>query len=138
VKPITFTIPGKPSAWQRANRNGKRTYDTAQNTSAKDAIAWACKAAMGGQRPFEGPVKLTALFVHQWPKATTKKRKALANGFYKDTRPDCDNYLKLIMDAMNGIAYQDDGQVSVVYSEKIFDANGPATRVTVQPLWGHE
>lgn len=132
---ITFKVDGKPAAWQRAGRAGKRTFDTSANLSAKNAIAWACKTAMGGINPFQGAVKVSIIFVSQWPKSTTKKRKAQANGFYKETRSDLDNQIKLVCDALNGIAYVDDAQVAVIYSEKITSDHGSWTSVAIEPLW---
>lgn len=135
---ITFKVPGNPSAWQRAGRNGKRTFDTASNLNAKNAIAWACRTAMGAKAPFKGAVKVSAIFVSQWPKTTTKKRKAQPNGFYKVTRPDIDNYCKTVMDGLNGIAWVDDSQVCAIYSEKIHSDQGSWTSVSIEPLWEDE
>ncbi len=48
-------------------------------------------------------------------------------------RPDLDNWLKLPMDAMNGIAYADDGQVvSFPHTGKWYDPGRPRLEVD---LW---
>lgn len=46
---------------------------------------------------------------------------------HKATKPDLDNLVKLVLDACNGIAYVDDGQVVDVRARKW--ATGPARTV---------
>lgn len=41
----------------------------------------------------------------------TDKAKALAGNIVPTSRPDGDNYLKLVQDALNGVAYKDDSQI---------------------------
>ena len=38
----------------------------------------------------------------------------------KDTRPDIDNGIKLLLDALNGLAWEDDGQVVKITAEKYY------------------
>ena len=135
---ITFTIPGQPSAWQRTGKNGKRVINTKHNLNAKNAIASYGKTAMGSRSPFKGAVKVSIIFVTQWPQSTTKKRMAMPNGFYKTTKPDVDNCCKQVLDALNGICFVDDNQVAQLYSEKIHSDNGSWTSVAIEPLWEDE
>ena len=46
-------------------------------------------------------------------------------------RPDCDNLGKGILDALNGLAYDDDKQVSVLTVRKVKAAEGETPGVTV-------
>lgn len=46
------------------------------------------------------------------------------------TKPDCDNLIKLYLDAMNGLVYADDKQVSSVAYEAFY-AEEPVTEVVV-------
>tara|TARA_Y100001938_G_scaffold20559_1_gene26131 strand:- start:3 stop:323 length:321 start_codon:yes stop_codon:yes gene_type:complete len=59
------------------------------------------------------PVRVDLLLVHEMPK-TRSKRIRTPGPFYKATKTggDGDNILKSITDALNGIVYVDDGQVS--------------------------
>ena len=40
----------------------------------------------------------------------------------KDTRPDIDNGIKLLLDALNGLAWEDDGQVVKITAEKYYSS----------------
>ena len=133
---IKFTIPGEPHALKR-HRHGKgRTYDPKENSDAKQQIGLLGRAAMRGRnKPLEGAIKLTCIFVHSWPLRTSRKRKAMCNGMFKDTRADIDNQVKTVMDGLNGIAWKDDGQVAVLYAEKVCMDIAPCTQVTIEPLW---
>ena len=37
-----------------------------------------------------------------------------------DKRPDCDNLAKSILDALNGLAYKDDKQITYLSIEKLY------------------
>jgi Holliday junction resolvase RusA-like endonuclease len=133
---IKFTIPGEPRALQRARHGNGRTYDAAENKAAKAHIALLGKQAMRARnKPYDGAIKLSCIFIYPWPKSYSQKRKSQSNGFYKVTKSDIDNTIKLVMDALNGIAWKDDAQVSVIYAEKVHLDCQACTRVTIEPLW---
>lgn len=132
---ICFTIPGTPVPWQRAGRNGKRSYDTPRNLNAKAAFAWEAKVAMGNTQPFKGPVRLKLQFVFKWPSSYTQTRRRACYGNMRDTKPDIDNLCKTVMDGLNGIAWGDDAQVSELITSKFFTESEERTQVVVEPLW---
>jgi Holliday junction resolvase RusA-like endonuclease len=61
--------------------------------------------AMGGPPVFFGPVSLCIEFYFSKPKSAPKKRR------YPTVKPDIDNLLKTVLDAMNGLVFKDDKQV---------------------------
>lgn len=62
----------------------------------------------------------------------TKIGQDMTNDFIRPTKkPDCDNIAKIILDALNGIAYHDDSQVVGLEVEKYYDSHA---RVEVE-LW---
>ena len=68
--------------------------------------------------PLTGPVKLSVFFVFPWRRSETKKRIALGIA-PNDTRPDCDNLVKLVGDVLTRLQfYRDDGQVSDLHVSK--------------------
>ena len=140
MTPIHFTVKGQPLPWQRAGRNGKRTFNTSRNTNAKSAIAWEAKAAMGNRKPIEGPVRMRLAFLFDWPKSYTKTRRRACYGNMVDSKRfgDIDNLSKSILDGLNGIAFEDDSQVAELHASKFFTESGACTRVTVEPLWEQE
>lgn len=116
---IEFTIPGRPAAWQRTNafvdkRSGKLLKTTPKEmAAAQEAVATLCRFAMRNCPPLPGAVRLEILCVYAIPKTWPKwKRQAALDGkVWKVTVPDHDNLVKLISDALNGIAYADDAQI---------------------------
>lgn len=78
---------------------------------SKEAIAYkktAQQLAMIGRyKPLQGAI---AVSVYLHPKA--KK-----NGEASEIRIDLDNCLKVILDCMNGIAYEDDKQIIRIFAE---------------------
>lgn len=68
-------------------------------------------------------VNITALFAI--PKRFNKeqRKKALNGEILPTKRPDSDNVIKIILDALNGVAYHDDEQVCEVYFEKKYSEN---------------
>lgn len=123
---VRFEIPGKPVPWQRAGRVGKRTFDTPRNISAKREIAFAAQDAMRQlPHPFQGAVRLDLVFSWARPRRS--------NATYKSTRGDIDNYVKLVLDACQGVLFEDDAQVAILYAEKAFFSQ-PFTSVICTPL----
>ena len=47
-------------------------------------------------------------------------------------RCDLDNYLKIVMDAMNGFVYLDDSQINEIHATKSYSKNEPFTRIIVE------
>jgi Holliday junction resolvase RusA-like endonuclease len=116
---VQFTIPGKPSAWQRVQSFvDKKTAKVVRRNpkdmkAAQETIAWAARAAMGSNPPMAGPLRLEILCVYaippSWP--AWKREAAAAGQVWKTTVPDNDNLAKQVGDALNGVAYGDDAQV---------------------------
>lgn len=68
-------------------------------------------------KPIEGPIRLTLTFASIKPKSKPKKVR------YWTTRPDLDNYIKLVEDAMNKIFWVDDSQIVEIQATKIYADN---------------
>jgi crossover junction endodeoxyribonuclease RusA len=92
---ITFCIPGRPVPAARMTVRGKFRKRQAQRYLEFKTIAgYHALMAMGSKPPMSGPIRIECTV---W----------LSGG----NRGDADNYLKAILDALNGIAWQDDKQV---------------------------
>lgn len=135
---LTFEIPGKPARWERMRTNGKRRFKTTEQIAATKAIQAAALEAMsadGVERIESGPVLLTVNAYWRRPK---KRPPWVPAELWKSGRvaprpctPDHDNVAKLISDALNGIAYRDDAQITSCLVSKWYDE--------VRPFWpgGH-
>ena len=65
----------------------------------------------------EGPIALMIFVCIETPKCRQEQVKQ-PHGRLVQTRPDIDNYIKIYMDALNGIVYDDDSQVAIVTGVK--------------------
>lgn len=126
---ITITIPGEARGKGRPRfaKRGKfvKTYTDAKTVSYENLVAYAGAEAMRGEALIQGPVHVTMNVQVGVPRSWSKKKTAaaLAGEVRPTTKPDLDNVIKAIMDALNGVVWQDDKQVvglsvTKYYSEK--------------------
>lgn len=91
-------------------QNGKaRAYTPAKTKQSEWAIKQSFLATYADAAPLEGPLELSVLVILPMPKSIPKKRQATAK---PTARPDVDNYLKTVLDALNTLAWKDDAQVT--------------------------
>jgi Holliday junction resolvase RusA-like endonuclease len=110
---VIIFIPGDPVAQPRpkvSTRGGfARAYVDAKHPihAFKQAVRLAYVNA--GGEILKGPVCVNIDCWFARPKGHSKKRSEQPEP--KVTKPDSDNLAKAILDALNGIAYEDDSQV---------------------------
>ena len=80
-------------------------------------------------------IRISVLAVYPIPKSASKAKKtAMTDGsILPAVKPDVDNVLKLIMDALNGVAYLDDKQVVDARCAKMY-ADNPCTIVSIETV----
>ena len=117
---FSFTVPGiiKGKGRPRFVRATGRAY-TPQATLSSENLVKHC-ALDAGATPFEGALSLEIWLrlpvPASWP---AKKRAAALCGALRPVgKPDLDNVIKLIGDALNKIAWNDDGQVATVTASR--------------------
>jgi Holliday junction resolvase RusA-like endonuclease len=118
---VRFLVPGKIHAWQRSGQSGKRHFVDRAELKYRSDIGYLCKDAMrkAGVRMLTGPVMLHVRAVFPRKAATPD-----TEIWHTDT-PDLDNIIKLVKDALKGIAWRDDRQVCRYRDpEKVYGA-GP-------------
>ena len=119
---MTFVVPGKPSAWQRAQKFGKRHFTLPAMAAAQAAIAAAASRRI--RAPFgpdyTGPVEIEVTAIFEIPKTRRKGKNALYVGDRHLQKPDASNVEKQVEDSLNGIAYHDDAQVWRTSTTKIW------------------
>ena len=73
-------------------------------------------------KPLEGRVEVNIKAVFSIPKSTKKQdtEKMLENIISPTKKPDIDNIVKIILDAMNKFAFKDDIQITKLCVEKIY------------------
>lgn len=74
-------------------------------------------------KPIESRVKVTIIAYFSVPKSTSKKKEAeMSNQNISPTKkPDIDNIIKIVLDAMNKFAFRDDTQVTELEIKKKYD-----------------
>ena len=136
---IRFVAMTAPRGKQRARTvtlpNGKRTsYTPKETVRFENEIAWAFKACARGAKFLEKvPLKVTAWFYMPIPKSLSKKQQEALNGEWHTTKSDADNILKSVQDALNGLAFHDDGQIAWVDMKKIY-SDCPRVEVIIEQL----
>jgi Holliday junction resolvase RusA-like endonuclease len=122
MKETTFEVPGIIVGKQRprfARRGNKiTTYTPAKTENAETKIALFAKQS--GVELTESAVSLDIRLFFQVPKSWPNKKRehALEGKIPHTTRPDIDNCIKTIKDALKGIAYGDDSQVIEIHAIK--------------------
>jgi Holliday junction resolvase RusA-like endonuclease len=119
---IELVVYGAPVAQGRpkfSTHGGfARAYDPAKSRDYKDYVRLAAVTQMAGRPPLQGALELSVRIYRPIPKSFSLKKASLAEqGILRPiTKPDTDNYIKGIKDAITGICWQDDSQV-VAYIE---------------------
>lgn len=82
-------------------------------------------------KPLEGRVVVNIIATFAIPKSTKKSdiNKMLENTISPTKKPDIDNIVKIILDAMNKFAFRDDTQITKLSVEKLY---GTEEKVTIK------
>lgn len=120
-------IPGKPhgKARPRFSGYGRRPYTPEQTRQYEDLIRVCWKQQAGGWDVYGGAVGISIRACFPIPKSASQRRRDdMISGRIRPTvKPDGDNILKIVKDALNGLAYFDDKQVVEEYVAKVYDAD---------------
>lgn len=117
----SLTIPGDPVAKARP-RVGKFGTFTPQKTKNYETLVKELYFAKHGQTLLEGELKIDLKAYFSIPKSTSKKKRTeMQGGRIRPTKkPDIDNIIKSVTDALNGVAYVDDSQVVEIVAQKYY------------------
>lgn len=133
VQAVCLFVPGDPVPKARPRVGlGKRFY-TPKGTSRYEAsIAWEARQAMRGRPPLTCPLSVEIEVHLPAPKhwSIRKRKDALAGLLLPAVRPDLDNYVKALLDGLNGIAFVDDGQITELRARKRY-SDLPGARITL-------
>lgn len=117
---MKFVVEGKIKGKARPRWSSASgcMYTPLETKQYENYIAHCFKIA--GGKKIEGAVNLTITMLFAIPKNTKKADRELCkfNEILPTKKPDIDNCLKAVMDGLNGVAYEDDKQVTKNYVEK--------------------
>lgn len=119
---VKFVVPGDPVSWPRP-RFAKRghAYNDPKYEEAKQKIALCFRKACGPR-----DVDIESMFM-------------VVCRFFLGTRrrADTDRLLNSVLDSLQGMAYRDDWQVSMVVAERHYsDLKNPRSEILVERLDG--
>ncbi len=140
---FSFRVDGDPVPWARA-RGGEAFggfYTPDRQRKYKRLVGEFCRVAML-QAKLRSPIALPdavllsiRVFItppESWRKSKPADFDRALRGWYCTERPDCDNWTKLPMDGMNGLAYAHDAQVvGFLHSGKWWTPSRPRLEVGV-------
>lgn len=125
---LTFWVPGEPRSkgrprFSRGEYGSVHVYSDSATKEGETAIANCAIFASPFLEPSEAPIKVEATFY-----------------LYRRNRRDLDNMVKLVLDALNGVAWIDDEQVVSLSAVKkrSEDREGAGTSIRVSAFPGDD
>ena len=103
-------------------KNG-RGFNSPRYTAFKENLGYKARAAMKGREPIKGAFKISIDF---YKKSTQR--------ILSKTFGDLDNFIKAVMDALNGICYVDDAQCVEFTRCRKFKSDEPKIVITIEEV----
>ena len=131
MKAVMFMVPGKPQGKARARtfyhpEANKHVSMTPERTVLYENLIKECYMLAADNMYLEAgvPVKLCVAAQFLPPKRVSKKKRLdmLEGRILPLKKPDMDNIVKAVADALNGVAYHDDTQIVLVQAKKVYAA----------------
>ncbi len=117
-----FTVNGKPQGKGRPRFNGKTgtTYTPKATRDYEKLVVQSFLNSYHGCPKLEGEISVMITAHYQIPKNTRKadREAMLARKIRPTVKPDLDNVVKAILDALNGCAYTDDSAIVSIEAVK--------------------
>ena len=138
---VVFTILGQPVAkarprFRRLPTGAIMAYTPAKTGDYERRVRAAAGRAMDGRASFVEAVSVRIMvnmgIPQSWPKM--KKQHAASGVLLPTGRPDLDNIAKAILDAMNGVVFNDDSQITDLILSKRYGP--PSVKVAVSKIDG--
>jgi len=102
------------------------------HSRAEDLAIWradiAREASSAGFRPIQGGIKITTDFLLLKPKSTKRA--------FPWVKPDLDKLVRAVLDALSGVAYEDDSQVILIQATKTY-SDKQGVWITIEQIWNH-
>lgn len=118
---MTFSI--QPVAKARARVTSRGAFTPRATAEFERSIRLLARMR-APKTPIACPLRIAIVFWLPKPKRTKHHCPAV--------RPDLDNYLKAVMDALNGIVWVDDGQICEITAGKYYCESGKSGSIFIQ------
>lgn len=127
---MRFEILGKPTGKGRPRLGKYGTYTPQKTKDYEELVKLSFKSKYKVE-PSEKEIKMKITAVFEPPRRLSKKKRAelidWEQGYMH--KPDIDNIAKIILDALNDLAYKDDNQVTALL---VFKQYGTTDKVVVE------
>ncbi len=127
---ITFFVPGvpRPQGSKSRDRDGNMYESSRGLRPWRDAVGWIARAR-NTQAMQDGPFAVHCRFVMPRPQAMAKTKPTPPH----TKKPDVDKIARAILDAITGVWFKDDSQVTCLVATKRYAEFGekPGVHITV-------
>ena len=139
---VRFVVLGEPKGKGRPRFSTQtgRVFTPKQTVNYETLVHTEYMVQCEGFRfPDDAMLDLRILTYYSIPKSGSKKLKAqkLANIIRPTKKPDMDNVVKMVADALNQVAYKDDTQIVDCQVRKFFSEE-PRGEVIIRQIGGEE
>ena len=121
---VVFEVPGEPrgKGRPRFTKTGHPYTDSETRAYENKIVAYYRKQLGAFRWPDSAFVSVQVTACYPIPKSATKAATAaMREGTMLPLRkPDIDNVMKIVLDALNGVAYKDDSRVVRVEAQKVY------------------
>lgn len=131
---VNFTIDGKPQGKGRPRLSYGKIKTPEQTVIYENYIKLLYRSSI--RKYFEGPIRMVINAYYPIAKSDSKKKQQQKlNGEVRpyNIKPDIDNVIKVICDALNEVAYKDDTQIVELGTSKYF-SDRPRVEVTIESI----
>lgn len=135
---VIFSIPGEPVGKARARtvRNGSKSISyTPEKTKEYERLVRFCYMKARGKYFEDKPIRAIITAYYHIPKSDSKKQRELKlqSAILPCVKVDIDNVCKIILDALNGLAYEDDKQIVYLVAQKLYSLE-PRVEVKLEEI----
>ena len=139
---FSIVVAGRPQGKAlKARMVGPHARITATSASAREqaTLRETARMKLGDDPPYEGPISVEIWAYRPIPNSFSKARteEAKRGLIAPATRPDADNYAKLVNDAFNALVFKDDAQIVDLVVHKRY-ALTARTVITIRAFTGDQ
>lgn len=120
---IKFTVEINIVPFDRPRFKNGRVFNSTKYTAFKEALGFIARAAMKGREPISGAFKISIDFY-----------KKSNQNIIKSNFGDLDNFIKSVMDSLNGICYIDDAQCVEFTRCRKFKSDKPRIEILIEEV----
>lgn len=136
IKLIINKTP-QPQSRPRFTARGRyvHAYENKKITMYKRMIAATYQSYFGAVKPTEKAIAVDVVFYRPVQKSISKieRQRRLTGESLPAIKPDIDNYVKAILDALNGVAFRDDKQIISLNAKKLY-SDKPRTEIEIKEI----